>query len=70
MTIRMVQKMLSEVPDGQLFYLEDGTLATTSGEQIGFRVVTEVTVQHAQDAGFQRFLDGYTRVYLPEWENE
>ncbi len=62
--------ILNDVEEGQLFLLQDGALATRTGESHGFLELTEATLQTDTSAGAQFYYSGDTLVYLPECEDE
>jgi len=64
--MKLIPKILSEVPEGQIIKLQDGALATRTGESHGFLTLTEVTHQHDTYPGCQFYYSGDTIVYVPE----
>lgn len=55
--------ILSQVPEGQLIVLQDGTPATKTGEENGLVVLTEATHQSDQWPGGQFYFSDQALVF-------
>lgn len=64
----MQAKLLQDIPEGQLLKLQDGTVATKTGEVDLWAVLTEATTQQEEGSGFQFYHDPLAVVYT--WEEE
>lgn len=64
----MQAKFLQDVPEGQLLKLQDGTVATKTGEVGPLVVLTEATTQQEEGSGFQFYHDPLAVVHT--WEEE